>query len=260
MSSVTCSRSPALSPCHPSAHHRLGSSELLFRSFRLHADGSLYAEARPWALDVSSLGSERQGSVTDAELLMRRRERHRLLRQQRQQQAQQPERSRGNGHEGEDPEQQQWESDSNEGDDGQAEERQQAQPASLHRAAAGQGVRRRRRGLLQKEDARYPVRDTGYWPNNAVVQMYFVTTGTNTATSCSGTWVSGYDVLTATHCVYNWAAGATYTNFVVSRARGHYKETCCLLRPAPGRGAMAAHRAWRGGGCFGSSAALNVRA
>ncbi|KAG2444968.1 hypothetical protein HXX76_001703 [Chlamydomonas incerta] len=196
------------------AKSRLDNSELLFRSFRLHADGSLYAEAQPWALDVSAPSGERQGSVSDAEVL-RRRARHRSL-QQRQQEPQRPKRpGEGSGFL---KQQQQWDPDLDEGDGDQAEEQEAAGTVVNSQGGPAAARRRRRRGLLQKEDARYPVRDTGYWPNNAIVQMYFVTTGTTVGTSCSGTWVTGYDVLTATHCVYNWASNATYTSFVIRPA------------------------------------------
>ncbi|KAG2444970.1 hypothetical protein HXX76_001705 [Chlamydomonas incerta] len=196
------------------AVQELDNSELLFRSFRLHADGSLYAEAQPWALDVSAPSGERQGSVSDEEVL-RRRARHRLL-QQRQQEPQRPKRQGDGG--GFLKQQQQWDPDLDAGDGDQAEEQEAAGTVVNPQGGPAAARRRWRRGLLQKEDARYPVRDTGYWPNNAIVQMYFVTTGTTVGTSCSGTWVTGYDVLTATHCVYNWASNATYTSFVIRPA------------------------------------------
>ncbi|KAG2448473.1 hypothetical protein HYH02_006365 [Chlamydomonas schloesseri] len=191
--------------------------ERVFRSFRLHADGSLYAEAEPWTFDESALlDSARQGSISDEEVL-RRRERHLLLEQQRkqarrQQQSERPHQAAVQ----QDVEQLQRDPGGN--DPGLGEDQWQAHPATPAGRAAGR--RRGARALLQYEDNRYNITDTGYWPNNAVVQMYYLTNGTTTPpyTTCSGTWVSGYDVLTAAHCVYNWDKSTAYASYVIRPA------------------------------------------
>ncbi|GFR39709.1 hypothetical protein Agub_g188 [Astrephomene gubernaculifera] len=126
-------------------------SKLVYRSFRLHRDGSLYAETQPWTLAEASLppSGSRGGS------------------------ARMPPSHR----------------------------RQLSERPGAH--AAG----RSGRSLLQA-DGRYPVTSTHYWPNNALVQMYFQTSSSWEA--CSGTWVSGYDILTAAHCLTNWDTLETY--------------------------------------------------
>ncbi len=84
------------------------------------------------------------------------------------------------------------------------------------------GLGRRVSRSLHQADGRYPTTSTQYWPNNAVVQMYFTTIGT-AAEGCSGTWVSGYDILTAAHCLTDWSLRQPYSDFRVRAGEGQ----CC---------------------------------
>ncbi len=99
---------------------------------------------------------------------------------------------------------------------------------SLHGSVAGAGAADdiRRAILQQQQEASYPVNNTMQWPNSAVVQMYF-TNGASQQEGCSGTWVSGYDILTAAHCLVNWTQQqprAAYKDFYVR----------CMLTPPNG--------------------------
>lgn len=130
----------------------------VFRSFRLYEDGSLYAEAEPWAFEEalaptaqSTEGSQRIQSNSSNNSSSNSSGNRRLL--------------------------------------------------SMDRYT------RSRRAVLQY-DARYPVSSASYWPNNAIAHMVFTTNqDTGAAEACTGTWVTGYDVLTAAHCLTNWTLG-----------------------------------------------------
>ncbi|GLI60548.1 hypothetical protein VaNZ11_002705 [Volvox africanus] len=165
--------------------HSGGSQRRVYRSFRLYRDGSLYAEISPWtvpgdqAMELAGL----EGTV-DVDILQTAAA---ARQQQQQQQQQQP----------------------------------HASAPHLTQEAANSSVRgRTARSLLQQEGTNYSVSSTLYWPNNAVVQMYARIGGTvsdPTLQYCSGTWVSGYDILTAAHCVGDWwsTTPLAYSNFKI---------------------------------------------
>ncbi|GIM06536.1 hypothetical protein Vretimale_10831 [Volvox reticuliferus] len=104
----------------------------------------------------------------------------------------------------------------------QQQQQQQPHAGSPHHAkdVANSRARGRAARSLLQQGTNYSAGSALYWPNNAVVQMYATIGGTvsiPTLQYCSGTWVSGYDILTAAHCVGDWSSTTplAFSNFKI---------------------------------------------
>ena len=198
---------------------------MVYRSLRVtHPEAHVYVEVDGWAVEPSGLpgmgvrlGVNRQGGDEEGAAPASSPKRRSL--QQQQQQTALPGRRASMGGGG-------------------------GALATAVRGGDAEPVQQRRR--LQQDGSPYQVSTTQAWPNNAIVLVELSVDATSNVT-CSGTWVSGYDVLLAAHCLRD----------VISKVSMGSNPVVSTHARAAARSWLSTIQARRGGGGGGIVFALH---